>query len=82
MRYPFEHESVGAEAPGRMHVGTGNGSDGRSVKGLIIAQIHQVHDLAGIVHRASDHRHNKSNSNYKIIDKNSTVSFHEFDLYS
>ena len=66
-----------------MHVGTGSGSDGRSVKGLIIAQIHQVHNLAGIVHRASDHRDSNSNSNYKIIDNNSTVSFHyEFDLYS
>ena len=70
----LKREGLRTELLQRTHIGMGCGNDGGSVK-VQMAQIHEAHNLGGIVHKANCSDGN-NNSNYNSIDgNNSTTSF-------
>jgi len=46
------------------------------MEGVLKAQMHRVHDLGGIVHKANNHSDGNNNSNYNNIDGNNSTTFH------
>ena len=64
----------------RTHIGMGSGnfSDGRSVRGLM-AQADEANDLGRIVYSASDHGDGNNNSNHDNIDSTTPSHRDQFE---